>query len=182
MFKKKKELPVIAYIHLSFNIDGIKEWAKSPKDIGIDDKWVSNSSKVTHSIDWFIKDDIYYHQSVNQHSHLITGSQFIDDELGSIEWQVMDNYLYVSLTYQRIIIGKFPLNEIRELIQKGEANRKDPVKDLKGYPVKIDDPDNHIKEVLKKAWFHYGLIYSNNLVSLDFSLPSNQHVTEYESL
>jgi len=180
MFQKTKPNVSIAYIHVALNISAIRDWLKKPLEIGVDKRWALEPYRITHSIDLLVEDDIYFHRDANQYSHLIAGSHNIDDDIGVIEWGVLNDYFYVVLDSQRIVIGKFPLKEVRVLLQTGKMNSDSKLNYMKDSEIiSLDGSDEYCKKILKKVWFSYGLIYSNDLASLDFSIPSPSHVVEY---
>ncbi|MBT3532093.1 MAG: hypothetical protein HOF74_05460 [Gammaproteobacteria bacterium] len=51
----------------------------------------------------------------------------------------------------------------------------------KGVVINLDEQNEYCKKVRKKVWFSYGLIYSNDIAKLDFSIPSSGHFVDYST-
>jgi hypothetical protein len=181
MFFKRNRIHVsIAYIHLSFNVSALRKWLSNPAEVGIDDNWVREEDQISHSIDFLVKDDLYFHRDANQFSHTVSGSHFVDKEIGLIEWRVIENYLFVVLENHKLIPCVFPLDEIRLLLKDGRTRSDNPKNDWKkGVVINIDEPNEYCKKVRKTVWLSYGLIYSNDIASLDFSVGSSSHFVDY---
>tara|TARA_B110000881_G_C18067885_1_gene267372 strand:+ start:189 stop:446 length:258 start_codon:yes stop_codon:yes gene_type:complete len=85
MFWKSKPNITSGFINISLNIGGIREWLKNRGEVGVDGEWKSFYPIVDHSIDYLVKEDVYFHRNANQFSNGVTDSHYIDDDIKTIE-------------------------------------------------------------------------------------------------
>lgn len=162
--------PALVHISISFYVEEIRQWLKKPSQIGVDTKFPLSYS-VTNDIDQLVSEQLYFHRNANQFSRSIAGSQFIDEEVGEIKWDIVNrSALYVSLPAHNLIIGQFPIDEMLHLLGTGEVDSDNNIKDARGYAIDLDGSVEHCKQIFKTAGSR-SLHYSNDLVSVFWGAP-----------
>ncbi|PCI03648.1 MAG: hypothetical protein COB79_00525 [Zetaproteobacteria bacterium] len=182
IFKKKAPKPVISYLHISLNLTQIRAYLKNPSEISSGTSWDSDDECISHSIDLLLKDDIYYHQSLNQFSHTISSVLYLDPDIGQLEWNIYDNIFVVNVLHKENgVLFCCPLNEIQILINGGKVPSKNLLTELKeGTIIELENPCGYCEKYHRRKWMSHGITYSNDLVSFNFSKPSSSHIVEYK--
>tara|TARA_B110000037_G_scaffold134228_1_gene152172 strand:+ start:227 stop:805 length:579 start_codon:yes stop_codon:yes gene_type:complete len=184
MFWKSKPNITSGFIHISLNIGGIREWLKNRGEVGVDGEWKSFYPIVVHSIDYLVKEDVYFHRNANQFSNGVTGSHYIDDDIKTIEWEFVHGELLFHLThYENAVIAHFPLDEIGILLTKGKRKPRNLRRNMSNESEVItrEGANENCRQIRKRLWMDYSVMYFNDLVSLDFGIDPQYTSVEYPS-
>ena len=183
IFKKKKIKPVMAYLHISLNLSKIREHLKNTTIVGVEGCWSSYDDEIiTHTVNVFLKDDIYFHKSLGEFSHTLSSISSLGKGFGELEWNIFDDYFVVTLSPKRDIVFCCPLLDVRQLIN-GEHLELDNILNVtRGSVIELEKTYGYCEKVLKSMHMSQsGVMYSNDLVRFDFSTPSSGHMVDYTS-
>ena len=136
---------------------------------------------MTNSIDYLAKANVYFHRSANQFSNGMTGSQFIDDEIGAVHWELVQDATSFQLRKENSVIAHFSLNEILTLLARGRRQ----VENLRanynhtGEVISREHAAENHRQIRKMLLTDYAVMYSNDLVALDVGIDPPVTDVEY---
>jgi hypothetical protein len=176
--KEKKYSPTIVYQHLRFQPTKITEWLEKGGEIGTDN-W-NFDEQVVYSIFSFSNPEVHYHKNGNQFSHTVAGIATVGDMSEPLEWELARDHFTVFSAHERKVFFRCSLLDIQKMLSTGDNGNPNISKEAEKI-IEVQDPfETGCSKVLRKYVSDFGLIYRNDLFTLDVAIPSSHHTTDYD--
>lgn len=178
MFFKKRNKSQHGVLHISLNRLAAEDWLQNRGNIGVAHNWAKDLLEITISIDFLVREGLFFHRDANQFSKNVIGSQRIGGNL--FEWKDMHSNFVFYFNHE--LIGTFPHESILDLIRTGTNNKSSSLRHPEEIIIDPDPPIEHCSQMKRQFWSSYGVSYWNDLVKIDFSVDAPVEDVKYPAV